>query len=148
MVRGGATECFDYHRPRVVPALLGLFVFAVGLHDQLGSSSRTATFFLIWGPYLILNALRPPVVAVDEQGATTSSLLRTHRYSFAELQSVEVARARTGFPGFGREHLLFRQANGRTRAYRRITAWPPKGDPAKSIVRRAAMAIDARLRAT
>ena len=141
----GPTERFDYHTPRFVPYLLGAFVLSVGLEKLGDSSSRVSgAWFAVWGAYIVLRALRPSSVAVDQLGVTTRSMLRTRRYSFRELLDVDIAVA-TGFPHFGREHLVFHQSNGRDRAFKQIMSRPPKDDPNNSLVRRAAMAIDARL---
>ena len=139
------TECFDHHLPRVVPALCGAFVFAIGLNMLRDSTSTIGVVFTLLGSYIVLNALRQPSVVVDQRGATTRSILRTHRYPFRELQSVEVAEGRTGFPHFGREHLVFHQSNGRNRAFKQLMSRPPKDDPTNSVVRRAAVSIEARL---
>jgi hypothetical protein len=139
------TERFDYHTPRFVVYLLGAFVLSVGLEELGDSSSRlSGAWFAVWGAYLVLGALRPPSVVVDHLGVTVRSKLRTRRYSFRELQGVDVAVA-YGFPHFGREHLVLHQSNGRNRAFKQVMSRPPKDDPNSSLVRRAAIAIDARL---
>ncbi|MEO8693526.1 MAG: hypothetical protein ABI658_08415 [Acidimicrobiales bacterium] len=140
----GQTDLFHYHVPRLVPVLCGALVLASGLDMLRESTSASGVFFTLFGPYLVLRALRATAVVVDQVGVTTRSTLRTRRYSFRELQSVELAAA-TGFPHFGREYLVFNQVDGRSHSFEQLMSRPPKGDSTNSLVRRAAMSIEARL---
>jgi hypothetical protein len=137
---------FDNRQAQIVlAAVAGLFVL-IGLAGVAESSSRVeGAVYLLFGGFSLVRALRTSCVSVDGLGVSTRSMVRTRRYLFSELRGVEVAVGRTGFAGFGREHLVFHRADGQDVAFKELNCRPPKPPDTTSVVRRAAACINERL---
>jgi len=137
-------ERFDNRQAQIVTAAFGALIVVLGLAG-LAASSGTAVVYLLFGVYSVVRGLRSSRVVVDGSGVTTRSMVRTRRYGFSELRGVEVAVGRTGFAGFGREHLVFHRADGEDVAFKELNCPPPKPLETTSVVRRAAACINERL---
>jgi hypothetical protein len=61
-------------------------------------------------------------------------ILRARRYDLSELRAVEVVERRTGFAGVGREHLVFRRADGGDVAFKDLNFLVSKSPEATSVV--------------
>lgn len=137
---------FDNRVAQIITAAFGGLLALLGLAG-LAASSGTAVIYLLFGVYTIVRGLRSSRVVVDGSVVTTRSMVRTRRYPFSELRGVEVAVGRTGFAGFGREHLVFHRADGQDIAFKELNCPPPKPPETSSVVRCAAACINERLRA-
>lgn len=139
-------ERFDNRVAQVVAALFGGLFVLIGLSGFVASASPgTAAVYLLFGVYTVVRGLRSSLVIVDGSGVTTRSMVRTRRYALSELSGVEVAVGRTGFAGFGREHLVLHRADGQDVAFKELNCPPPKPPDESSVVRRAAASINERL---
>lgn len=136
---------FDNRVAQIAIASFGGLLAVLGLAGLAGSLG-TAVIYLLFGVFTIARGLRSSSVTVGESGVTTRSMVRTRRYLFSELRAVEVAAGRTGFAGFGREHLVFHRADGQDVPFKELICPPPKVPDATSVVRRAAACITERLR--
>lgn len=138
-------ERFDNRVAQIAGAVFGALIVVIGMAGLAESSFGTAAVYLVFGAYTVVRGLRSSRVVVDGSGVTTRSMVRTRRYPFSELRGVEVAVGRTGFAGFGREHLVFHRADGQDVAFRELNCRPAKPPDTTSIVRRAAARINERL---
>lgn len=136
---------FDNRVAQIAMAGFGGLLAILGLAG-LAASLDAAAIYLLLGMFTVARGLRSSSVTVDESGVTTRSMVRTRRYLFSELRAVEVAVGRTGFTGFGREHLVFHRADGQDVPFRELNCRPPNTPDATSVVRRAAACITERLR--
>src|SRR5690606_1358394 len=123
---------FDNRVAQIAMASFGGLLAILGIAG-LAASSGTAVIYLLFGVFTIARGLRSSSVIVDESGVTTRSMVRTRRYPFSELRGVEVAVGRTGFAGFGREHLVFHRADGEDVAFKELNCPPPKPPDATSV---------------
>jgi hypothetical protein len=138
-------ERFQSRPAQVALTTFSAVIVLIGLAALADPSSRgTGVILLPFGLILVVRAARSPSVEVDGSGVSTRDLLRTRRYEFAELESVEVAVGRTGMTGFGREYLVFRRTDGKAVAFRELSARRPK-NAGVTVVRRAAASINERL---
>lgn len=136
---------FENGAAQKVLAAFSALVAVIGLAELADPALRgTGAFFFVGGVFFTVRALRSSSVVVDESGVSTRSIVRTRRYELSELRGVDVAVGRTGFNGFGREHLVLHRADGQDVAFKELNCRPPKGD-ASSVVRRAAACINERL---
>lgn len=143
-----APQRFDNRVAQVLAALFGGLFVLIGLSGFVAAASPgTAAVYLLFGIYTIVRGLRSSLVIVDGSGVTTRSMVRTRRYPWSGLRGVEVVVGRTGFAGFGREHLVFHRADGQDVAFKELNCPPPKEPDASSVVQRAAACINERLRA-
>jgi len=148
MIRRGdpTANRFDNRVAQVVAALFGGLFVLIGLSGFVASASPgIAAVYPLFGVYTIVRGLRSSLVIVDGSGVTTRSMVRTRRYPLSELRGVEVAVGRTGFAGFGREHLVFHRADGEDVAFKELNCRPPKPPQATSVVRDAAACVNERL---
>jgi hypothetical protein len=139
-------ERFENRVAQVALALFSALIGVIGLAMVAESATRgSGVFFVVLGAFFAVRALRTSSIVVDGSGVSTRSILHTRHYTFAELRDVEVAVGRTGFTGFGREHLVLHRADGQDVAFKELNCPPPKASGATSIIRRAAACINERL---
>jgi hypothetical protein len=141
-----ASQRFDNRVAQLVAALFGGLFVLIGLSGFVAAASPgTATVYLLFGIYTIVRGRRSSLVIVDGSGVTTRSMVRTRRYPWSELRRVEVVVGRTGFAGFGREHLVFHRADGQDVVFKELNCPPPKDPGTSSVVQRAAASINERV---
>jgi hypothetical protein len=141
-----AVQRFDNRAAQAAVAAFGSLIALLGLSGLADSSSRlTAAVYLAFGAYTIFRGLRSSSVIVGGSSVTTRSMVRTRRYPFAELRGVEVVLGRTGLVGSKREYLVFQQVDGQSAGFKDFNTRAPRPPSTKSIVREAAMCINARL---
>jgi hypothetical protein len=122
----------------------GLVIVVIGLGGLMTPGDLVAgVVFLIVGCAFTSRAVVTPDVTVDDGGVRTRSMLRTRRYPFSAIRSVEVARGTTGLNGSGRQYLRFALADGTTVNFKEFNASSKAGS--SSNVYEAAAAIQARL---
>lgn len=137
---------FENRVAQVALAAFSGLVALLGLAMLSEASSRiSGVFFLLFGAFFSVRALRSSSVVVDDSGVSTRSIMRTRHYAFSELRGVDVAIGRTGLAAFGREHLVIHRADGQDVAFKELNCPAPKDD-SMSIVRRAAACINERVR--
>jgi hypothetical protein len=146
-IKHSTEEVFENRPAQIVGALVaGVFTFIGFAMVSKPDTRWTGLVFAFAGSFSLFRAMRSSSVAVDDTHVITRSMVRTRRFELAKLSGVEVAVGQTGWTGFGREYLVIHQSGEKTFSFRELNS-KPSGGPTKTVVRRAAEAIEERLSA-
>lgn len=127
-----------------VMAGFSLLLLVIGSSGLSAPESRgQGVFFAVLGAVSLVRAVRSSQVEVDAAGVTTRSMLRTRRYAFEDLATVEVRVGRTGLNGFDREYLVFHRTDGPAMAFKELNCRPSPDE--STVVHRASRCIRNRL---
>lgn len=138
-------EVFENRPAQIALAVFNGMLAFIGLAMVSKPDTRWAGLvFALAGVFFTIRAMRSSLVVVGETHVITRSIVRTRRFELAKLRRIEVAVGQTGWTGFGREYLVIHQADGSTFSFRELNS-KPSGGPTKTVVRRAAEAIEERL---
>jgi hypothetical protein len=124
--------------------VFGSALVVVGLIEVIGLA-LSGLGLVAFGVIMVVRGYQSASVVVEDTGVLTRSFFFTRRYSFSDIDRVEVVAGSIGPNPTPRDHLVFHLADGKVRRFGEFNSPPPREGFPPTAVRRAATLIEERL---